>query len=206
MTVQNSDVYHIPLLSDAGDLPRCGFGRRSPANARGLYNTLCKSYKSASATASRRHSLSQALPWIPSSLQHMRKVRALSSLSRLLVYLPTSRSWRPSVMELVLLCRSLSGTSLTGCPQVCVHRLHYGWSSLDEHAYVESAYTVEDKLVPVEGGEIRVRCIVPTRGDQSQTFPVLVWYHSGGACGYVYSIPHEYSAAFTLTPYISQRG
>ena len=77
---------------------------------------------------------------------------------------------------------------------------------LNEHAYVESAYTVEDKLVPVEGGEIRVRCIVPTRGDQSQTFPVLGWYHSGGACGYVYSIPPECSAAFALTPYISQRG
>ncbi|TFK82143.1 hypothetical protein K466DRAFT_556975 [Polyporus arcularius HHB13444] len=44
-----------------------------------------------------------------------------------------------------------------------------------------SQYIVADKRVPVEGpsGEITVRYIRPSGGDE-ETFPVLVWWHGGG--------------------------
>ena len=45
---------------------------------------------------------------------------------------------------------------------------------------LESAYTIEDKTVPVEGGEISVRIVVPTSEVKEETFPVLVWFHGGG--------------------------
>lgn len=38
-------------------------------------------------------------------------------------------------------------------------------------------YTVTEKQVPVDGGEIVVRCYAPTGDD---TYPILVWYHGGG--------------------------
>lgn len=44
----------------------------------------------------------------------------------------------------------------------------------------ESQYTVKDHLVPVEGGEITVRSVIPTSSDENATYPVLVWYHGGG--------------------------
>ncbi|EJF56740.1 alpha/beta-hydrolase [Dichomitus squalens LYAD-421 SS1] len=44
----------------------------------------------------------------------------------------------------------------------------------------ESAYSVEDRLVPVEGGQIKVRIVIPTTDDEAKTFPVHVWIHGGG--------------------------
>jgi len=43
-----------------------------------------------------------------------------------------------------------------------------------------SELRVEDFRIPVDGGEITIRCTVPTSGGANATFPVLVWYHSGG--------------------------
>ena len=43
---------------------------------------------------------------------------------------------------------------------------------------LESDYRVEERTVPVEGGEILVRCIFPTAA--GGPFPLLVWYHGGG--------------------------
>ncbi|OBZ73134.1 AB hydrolase superfamily protein B1A11.02 [Grifola frondosa] len=46
----------------------------------------------------------------------------------------------------------------------------------------ETEYRVEDHKVPVDGGEITVRCVIPTpAGAQADTsFPVLFWMHGGG--------------------------
>ncbi|KAH9886486.1 Alpha/Beta hydrolase protein [Cubamyces lactineus] len=44
------------------------------------------------------------------------------------------------------------------------------------------SYTVNDYNIPVEGGEILVRCLVPVVGDEQETFPVLVYIHGGGMC------------------------
>ncbi|TFK52771.1 hypothetical protein OE88DRAFT_1656349 [Heliocybe sulcata] len=44
----------------------------------------------------------------------------------------------------------------------------------------ESLYKVQDHEVPVEGGAIRARAVVPTAEDDQATFPLLVWLHSGG--------------------------
>ncbi|KAI0632572.1 Alpha/Beta hydrolase protein [Trametes polyzona] len=43
-----------------------------------------------------------------------------------------------------------------------------------------STYSVQDRTIPVEGGEIVVRCLVPVVGDEQETFPVLVNLHGGG--------------------------
>lgn len=44
-----------------------------------------------------------------------------------------------------------------------------------------SEYRVEDRKVPVDGGEITVRTVVPTpAGAKDKKFPLLVWYHGGG--------------------------
>ncbi|KAL1938393.1 hypothetical protein VTO73DRAFT_11633 [Trametes versicolor] len=44
----------------------------------------------------------------------------------------------------------------------------------------ESAYTLRDQKVAVEGGEITVRTVVPVAEDEHETFPVLVSIHGGG--------------------------
>ncbi|EIW58422.1 uncharacterized protein TRAVEDRAFT_124132, partial [Trametes versicolor FP-101664 SS1] len=44
----------------------------------------------------------------------------------------------------------------------------------------ENAYDVQDRKVPVDDGEITVRCIVPVVADERETFPVLVNMHGGG--------------------------
>ncbi|KAI0633375.1 Alpha/Beta hydrolase protein [Trametes polyzona] len=46
-----------------------------------------------------------------------------------------------------------------------------------------STYTVKDHTVPVNGGEITVRAIVPVVEDPSETFPVLVFLHGGWCVG-----------------------
>ncbi|KAJ7495056.1 Alpha/Beta hydrolase protein [Mycena latifolia] len=45
----------------------------------------------------------------------------------------------------------------------------------------DSAYSVTDRTVPVDGAEIPVRCIEPVARDgESGGFPILVWLHGGG--------------------------
>ncbi|KAK7682271.1 hypothetical protein QCA50_014474 [Cerrena zonata] len=45
----------------------------------------------------------------------------------------------------------------------------------------EHEYTLKDYKIPVEGGEVTVRTIVPTAKDgEDTTFPLYVWYHGGG--------------------------
>ncbi|KAJ7162684.1 Alpha/Beta hydrolase protein [Mycena crocata] len=42
-----------------------------------------------------------------------------------------------------------------------------------------SKYVVKHRTIPVDGGEIGLRFIIPS-SDGDETFPVLVWYHGGG--------------------------
>ncbi|KAI0364166.1 hypothetical protein BV20DRAFT_974747 [Pilatotrama ljubarskyi] len=44
----------------------------------------------------------------------------------------------------------------------------------------ESAYTIKDETVDVDGGHILVTCLVPVVDHEHETFPLLVWYHGGG--------------------------
>lgn len=46
--------------------------------------------------------------------------------------------------------------------------------------FTDNTYKVFDEKVPVEGGEITVRCLVPAGGEE-ETFGVFVWLHGGGA-------------------------
>ncbi|KAJ7290522.1 Alpha/Beta hydrolase protein [Mycena rebaudengoi] len=51
------------------------------------------------------------------------------------------------------------------------------------HLPADTAYTVKDHTVPVEGGEILVRCIHPTpvEGESAaKGFPLFFWAHGGG--------------------------
>lgn len=47
---------------------------------------------------------------------------------------------------------------------------------------LESEYRLQDFQVPVDGGEILVRCLTPTPGGKTgtETYPLLVWYHLSG--------------------------
>ncbi|KAI0053256.1 alpha/beta-hydrolase [Auriscalpium vulgare] len=44
----------------------------------------------------------------------------------------------------------------------------------------DAKYSVTDHKVPVDGGEIVVRVVIPESDDPKQTFPVLTWLHGGG--------------------------
>ncbi|KAI0920681.1 hypothetical protein AcW1_002350 [Taiwanofungus camphoratus] len=45
----------------------------------------------------------------------------------------------------------------------------------------DTEYRIEDNEVPVEGGKILVRCLVPrSSGEEERRLPLLVWYHGGG--------------------------
>ncbi|KAL4242701.1 AB hydrolase superfamily protein, partial [Abortiporus biennis] len=45
----------------------------------------------------------------------------------------------------------------------------------------ENEYELRDRNIPVQGGEIRVRTVVPTaRHQSSEPFPLFVWFHGGG--------------------------
>ncbi|CAL1713863.1 unnamed protein product [Somion occarium] len=47
----------------------------------------------------------------------------------------------------------------------------------------DNTYRVKDYNVPVDGGEILVRSLVPIPQDaEGKTFPLYVWYHGGGWC------------------------
>jgi acetyl esterase/lipase len=49
-------------------------------------------------------------------------------------------------------------------------------------SFSESTYKLEDHIVPVEDGEIRVRTISPTpTPNEDSEFPVLVYLYGGGA-------------------------
>ncbi|OCH91998.1 hypothetical protein OBBRIDRAFT_727792 [Obba rivulosa] len=44
----------------------------------------------------------------------------------------------------------------------------------------ESEYRIQDYQIPVEGGEVTVRCVIPTpAGQENKTFPLLFWTHGG---------------------------
>ncbi|KAJ3486725.1 hypothetical protein NLI96_g4018 [Meripilus lineatus] len=55
-------------------------------------------------------------------------------------------------------------------------------------AFSDSTYSVHDYKVPVDGGEILVRGVIPSPTEgEDRTFPLLVWYHGGGfALGNIY--------------------
>ncbi|KAI0053255.1 alpha/beta-hydrolase [Auriscalpium vulgare] len=44
----------------------------------------------------------------------------------------------------------------------------------------DAKYSVADHKVPVDGGEIVVRVVIPETDDPKQTFPVLTWFYGGG--------------------------
>ncbi|KAI0301656.1 Alpha/Beta hydrolase protein [Multifurca ochricompacta] len=44
----------------------------------------------------------------------------------------------------------------------------------------DANYRVQDYKVPVEGGEITVRAVIPGTGDEGQQYPFLFWTHGGG--------------------------
>ncbi|KAH9026192.1 Alpha/Beta hydrolase protein [Lactarius pseudohatsudake] len=44
----------------------------------------------------------------------------------------------------------------------------------------DAKYRVQDFKVPVEGGEITVRAVIPGTGDEGQKYPLLFWLHGGG--------------------------
>lgn len=55
-------------------------------------------------------------------------------------------------------------------------------SSITDQIVLESEYRLEDRSIPVENGEISVRCLFPTPSGNSSKgpYPLLVWYHGGG--------------------------
>jgi dipeptidyl aminopeptidase/acylaminoacyl peptidase len=44
----------------------------------------------------------------------------------------------------------------------------------------DAKYRVQDYKVPVEGGEITVRAVIPGTEDEGQKYPLLFWAHGGG--------------------------
>ncbi|CAL1713861.1 unnamed protein product [Somion occarium] len=62
--------------------------------------------------------------------------------------------------------------------------LHDSLLHWQERLPSESEYRIEDHLVPVDGGEIKVRCVIPTSSEHHDKgpLPLLVWYHGGGYC------------------------
>ena len=45
-----------------------------------------------------------------------------------------------------------------------------------------SEYKIEDRTIPVDNGEILVRCVLPTPSGEGGIgpYPLFVWYHGGG--------------------------
>ncbi|KAI0770540.1 Alpha/Beta hydrolase protein [Fomes fomentarius] len=46
----------------------------------------------------------------------------------------------------------------------------------------ETEYSVEDRLIPVENGEINLRIVRPTASASNSTYPVMVWFHGWALC------------------------
>jgi acetyl esterase/lipase len=44
----------------------------------------------------------------------------------------------------------------------------------------DAKYRVQDYTVPVEGGEITVRAVIPDTGNDGLSYPLLFWMHGGG--------------------------
>ncbi|CCM02387.1 uncharacterized protein FIBRA_04483 [Fibroporia radiculosa] len=50
------------------------------------------------------------------------------------------------------------------------------------HLPPESKYRVRDHQIPVDGGEIAIRCVIPTpSGNEDEVFPLMLWIHGGGS-------------------------
>jgi len=45
---------------------------------------------------------------------------------------------------------------------------------------LDAKYRVQDYTVPVEGGEITVRAVIPDTGNDGLSYPLLFWMHGGG--------------------------
>ena len=54
------------------------------------------------------------------------------------------------------------------------HNCRPNWHTSD------AKYRVQDYKVPVEGGEITVRAVIPGTGDEGQKYTLLFWTHGGG--------------------------
>ncbi|KAI0643502.1 Alpha/Beta hydrolase protein [Trametes meyenii] len=62
---------------------------------------------------------------------------------------------------------------VAGQPLIADFKKYY-----EERLPPASSYRVEHKNIPVEGGTIVLRCIIPA-GAEDGSYPVLVWYHGG---------------------------
>lgn len=50
-------------------------------------------------------------------------------------------------------------------------------------ASLDSQYFAQEYLVPVVDGEIKARCLIPSRSSEGRKeFPLLVWFRGGGYC------------------------
>ena len=52
----------------------------------------------------------------------------------------------------------------------------------------DAKYRVQDYKVPVEGGEITVRAVIPSIEDEEQKYPLLFWTHGGGQFSCIISV------------------
>jgi len=50
----------------------------------------------------------------------------------------------------------------------------------DQSRTLDAKYRVQDYTVPVEGGEITVRAVIPDTGNDGLSYPLLFWMHGGG--------------------------
>ena len=65
------------------------------------------------------------------------------------------------------------GTSLSRCMS--------GFEHTHSARTIAEQYRVHEEQVPVKGGHIAVRCLTPAKGGEGNSYPVLVWFHGGGA-------------------------
>jgi hypothetical protein len=70
--------------------------------------------------------------------------------------------------------RKRASTLVSGQPHQSFHNCGLDW-------YISDAkYRVQDYKVPVEGGEITVRAVIPDTRDEGKKYPLLFWTHGGG--------------------------
>ncbi len=58
---------------------------------------------------------------------------------------------------------------------------------------LDAKYRVQDYKVPVEGGEITVRAVIPGTGDEGQKYPLLFWMHGGGQFSFMILFDFSFS-------------